>query len=210
MTNNLEKYAISISDFEDDVLIELTRKTNLNILMPRMLSGHLQGKLLEFISKIIKPKKILELGTFTGYSTICLSKGLAENGTITTIEINDELEDIILEYFEKAGIQNKVNLIFGDALEIIPALDNDFDLVFIDADKRSYIDYYKSVIDKVKSGGVIIADNIFWSGKVLEEVQKNDYYTKGILEFNEFVKNDSLVEKFALPLRDGLFLIRKK
>jgi predicted O-methyltransferase YrrM len=210
MLEKIENYAISISDDEDFVLKELTRKTNLTVLMPRMLSGHLQGKLLEFISKIMQPKKILEIGTFTGYSTVCFSKGLADGGTITTIEINIELETIISEFLQKAKIENKVNLIFGDALEIIPGLGNDFDLVFLDADKRYYLKYYKLIIDKIKKGGIILADNIFWSGKVLEKVEKNDLYTKGILEFNEFIKNDNRVEKFALPIRDGLYVIRKK
>jgi len=210
MSDLVEQYSSFISDDEDVILKELTRKTNLRILMPRMLSGNIQGQFLEFISKILKPERILELGTYTGYSTICLSKGLAIDGKIISIEINDELEPIIREYYAKSDIEKKVELIFGDALEIIPQLEENFDLVFIDADKRNYLDYYNIVFEKVKSGGVIIADNIFWSGKVLDEIEKNDLYTQGIVDFNNFVKNDSRVEKVALPLRDGLFMIRKK
>ncbi|MFC2151008.1 O-methyltransferase [Bacteroidota bacterium] len=207
---NIEEYILDHSDKEDPVLAELNRETNLNILRPRMLSGHLQGKILEMISKMINPEKILELGTYTGYSTICLAKGLKANGILHSIEINDELEDIILKYLQKANLQEKVKLYFGDARKIIPEINEQFDLVFIDANKREYIDYYRIVFDYVKSGGFILADNVLWSGKVLELESPDDEYTKGIFEFNELVRNDDRVEKVILPLRDGLTLIRKK
>ena len=207
---NIEEYILNHSDKEDSVLAELNRETNLKILRPRMLSGHLQGKVLEMISKMINPEKILELGTYTGYSAICLAKGLKESGILHSIEINDELEDFILKYLRKAEIENKVKLHFGNAIKIIPEINDKFDLVFIDADKREYLEYYHSVFDFVKPGGFILADNVLWSGKVIELESPDDEYTKGIFEFNEFIKNDDRVEKVILPLRDGLTLIRKK
>lgn len=207
---NIEQYILDHSDIEDPVLQELNRETNLKILRPRMLSGHLQGKILEMISKMIHPEKILELGTYTGYSAICLAKGLKENGKLHTIELNDELEDFILKYFKKAGIENKATLHIGDAKSIIKEINEQFDLVFIDADKREYVDYYNLVFDYVKSGGFILADNVLWSGKVIEMETPDDEYTKGIFDFNDFIKNDDRIEKVILPLRDGLTLIRKK
>ena len=207
---NIEEYILNHSDEEDLVLTELNRETNLKILRPRMLSGHLQGKILEMISKMINPEKILELGTYTGYSAICLAKGLKENGILHTIEINDELEDFISKYLKKAGIKNKVKLHFGDARNIVSEINDKFDLVFIDADKREYLEYYHAIFDFVKPGGFILADNVLWSGKVIEAKSPDDEYTKGIIEFNEFLKNDERVEKVILPLRDGLTLIRKK
>jgi len=207
---NIEEYILNHSDSEDPVLAELNRETNLKILRPRMLSGHLQGKILEMISKMIHPKKILELGTYTGYSAICLAKGLKENGILHTIEINDELEEFILKYLRKAGLEEKVKLHFGDARRIVPELNASFDLAFIDADKREYLEYYNTIFEYVKPGGFILADNVLWSGKVIELESPDDEYTKGIFEFNEFIKNDDRVEKVILPLRDGLTLIRKK
>ena len=206
---NIEEYILNHSDKEDPVLAELNRETNLKVLRPRMLSGHLQGKILEMISKMINPEKILELGTYTGYSAICLAKGLKDNGILHTIEINDELEDLIFKYIKKAGFENKIKLHFGDAMKIVPEINEQFDLVFIDADKREYLEYYKIVFDFVKPGGFLLADNVLWSGKVIEQESPDDEYTKGILKFNEFIKNDNRVEKVILPLRDGLMLIRK-
>lgn len=206
---NIEEYILNHSDKEDPILAELNRETNLKILRPRMLSGHLQGKVLEMISKMIQPEKILELGTYTGYSAICLAKGLKQNGILHTIEINDELEDFILKYIKKSGLEEKIKLHSGDAMKIIPQINEQFDLVFIDADKREYLAYYHIVLDYVKPGGFILADNVLWSGKVIELEKPDDEYTKGIFEFNDFVKNDSRVEKVILPLRDGLTLIRK-
>jgi predicted O-methyltransferase YrrM len=206
---NLSNYILQHIDTEDKILKELSRETNLKKLMPRMLSGHLQGKILEFLSKMIKPENILEIGTFTGYSTICLAKGLTENGKIYTIEINDEHEEIINKYLQKANISEKVKLIIGDANDFIDNFDFNFDLVFIDGDKRQYLEYYKKILQKVKIGGYILADNVLWDGKVVEELQKSDEYTKGILEFNNFAANDLRVEKVILPVRDGITIIRK-
>ncbi|MDA3952377.1 MAG: O-methyltransferase [Bacteroidales bacterium] len=206
----MKEYILEHSDKEDPILAELTRETNLKILNPRMLSGHLQGKVLEMISKMINPEKILELGTFTGYSAICLAKGLKENGILHTIEINDELEDIISKYLQKSGLENKIKPHFGDARKIIPQINEQFNLVFIDADKREYLEYYKIILDYIKPGGFILADNVLWGGKVFEQESPEDLHTKGIIEFNDFIKNDDRIEKVILPLRDGLTLIRKK
>ncbi len=207
---DIDKYILEHIDPEDEVLKELNRETHLKVLGARMLSGHLQGKVLTMISKMIQPKNILEVGTFTGYSAICLAKGLKEGGKLITIEIDDELENFAKKYFVKAGLQNKIEQRIGKALEIIPALNITFDLVFLDADKREYVDYYNSVFEKVNSGGYIIADNTLWSGKVLEKPAHEDFQTKGIIEFNKFVANDKRVEKVILPLRDGMTILRKK
>ncbi len=207
---NIEEYILNHSDEEDPILSELNRETNLKILRPRMLSGHLQGKMLEMISKMINPEKILELGTYTGYSAICLAKGLKEDGILHSIEINDELEDFILKYIKKASLEDKIKLHFGDARNVVPEINEQFDLVFIDADKREYTEYYNIVFDFVKPGGFILADNVLWSGKVMESETPDDEHTKGIIGFNELIKNDARIEKVILPLRDGLTLIRKK
>jgi len=207
---NIEEYILNHSDDEDPLLAELNRETNLKILRPRMLSGHLQGKVLEMLSKMIRPEKILEIGTYTGYSAICLAKGLKEDGVLHTIEINDELEEIITKYIQKSGLQKQINVHFGNALEIIPTLNEKFDLIFIDGDKREYLDYYELVLNYLQPGGFILADNVLWSGKVIELETPDDEYTKGIFDFNDFLKNDKRVEKVILPLRDGLTLIRKK
>jgi len=207
---NIEQYILEHSDPEDSLLAELNRETNLKILRPRMLSGHLQGKILEMISKMIRPEKILEIGTYTGYSAICLAKGLSKDGELHTIEINDELEDFIRKYLQKAGLKNIVNLHIGNALKVIPNLKETFDLVFIDGDKRQYSAYYNTLFDYVKPGGFILADNVLWSGKVIELESPDDEYTKGIFAFNELITKDTRVEKVIIPLRDGLALIRKK
>lgn len=207
---NIEEYLLNHSDSEDPILAELNRETNLKVLRPRMLSGHLQGKFLEMISKMIQPDRILEIGTYTGYSAICMAKGLKENGMLHTIEINDELEDFISKYLQKAQVQEKVKLHFGDARKIITELNETFDLVFIDADKTEYIEYYQIIFDFVKPGGFILVDNVLWSGKVLEKLDPEDVHTKGVIEFNDYIKKDQRVEKVMLPIRDGLTLIRKK
>ncbi|WP_159518640.1 O-methyltransferase [Sunxiuqinia indica] len=205
----LEKYILGHINEEDPVLTELERDTFLNVLQPRMLSGHLQGTILTMFSQMLQPKQILEIGTFTGYSAICLAKGLAEGGQLHTIEINDELESMALKYFQKAGLATKIIQHIGDAEIVIPSLSEQFNLVFIDGDKREYSSYFDLVIDKVPSGGVIIADNILWSGKVTEQPDPNDQQTIGILEFNQKIKNDPRVSQTIIPLRDGLMLIRK-
>lgn len=202
-------YAKKFSEPISTILNSLERETYLKTLMPRMLSGSYQGKLLEFISLMIKPLNILEIGTFTGYSAICLSKGLKEGGLIHTIEINEENEDIILKYFKLAGISDKAKLYIGDALNIIPQLNIQFDLVFIDADKENYLNYYNLVIDKINTGAFILADNVFWDAKVLNEYQYSDNDTKAIIEFNNFVHNDRRVQNLFLPVRDGLMVLRK-
>lgn len=202
-------YSLSKSSKEPKILNDLNRETHLKILNPRMLSGHYQGRILSLVSKIIKPKTVLEIGTYTGYSTICLSEGLEKNGSIHTIDNNEELLVIQNKYFKKAGISEKVKQYTGDATKIVKKLNFDFDLVFIDADKENYPLYFDSIIDKVKPGGVIIADNILWSGKILEKVEEEDYATKSIIEFNDKVNNYEKVEVIILPIRDGLSLIRK-
>ncbi len=206
----LENYIKNSIDAEDPVLEELDRETNLKLLHPRMLSGHIQGKLLQMFSQMIAPTNILELGTFSGYSAICLAKGLKEGGKLISVELNDELKSFASKYIKKSGLENVIKLKIGSALEIIPSLENNFDLVFIDADKKEYLEYYKLVFDKVNPGGYIIADNTLWDGKVVEPVAPNDYQTKGVLEFNEFIANDNRVEKVIVPVRDGLTIIRKK
>ena len=202
-------YSLSKSSKEPKILNDLNRETHLKILNPRMLSGHYQGRILSLVSKIIKPKTVLEIGTYTGYSTICLSEGLDKNGSIHTIDHNEELLVIQNKYFKKAGISEKVKQYTGDATKIIKKLNLDFDLIFIDADKENYPLYFDLIIEKVKPGGVIIADNILWSGKILEKVEEEDYATKSIIEFNDKVNNDDRVETIILPIRDGLSLIRK-
>ncbi len=208
--SKLENYIYNIIDAEDPLLYELNRETHVKLVHPRMVTGHWQGQMLQMLSRMIRPRSILEIGTFTGYSALCFARGLAPEGHIHTIEVNDEIIDIPLKYFKKAGLEDKITLYVGDALEIIPTLNNTFDLVFIDGEKSEYIQYYNAVFDKVESGGYILADNILWSGKVVEEVEKGDYFTRGILEFNEYLKNDKRVEKTILPLRDGTMLIRKR
>jgi len=174
-----------------------------------MLSGHLQGKLLEMMSCMLQPFQILEIGTYTGYSAIALCKGLQENGMLHTIDINAELEAISLKYFKKAGLDHKIKHYTGNALEIIPTINQTFDLVFIDADKENYVNYFELIIDKVRKGGIIIADNVLWSGKVLTATSSNDKETQGIIEFNKYVNKDKRVENLLLPFRDGLMIMRK-
>ena len=208
--NEIDKYILNHIEAEDEVLNELDRETNLKVLGGRMISGHLQGQVLTMLSKMIQPRTILEIGTFTGYSAICLSKGLQKNGKLITIEIDDELESIASKYFEKAGVKEYIEQRIGSAIEIISSLNESFDLVFIDADKREYTEYYELVFEKVPSGGYIIADNTLWSGKVLDVPAPDDNYTKSIIEFNTLVKNDNRIEKVIFPLRDGMTVIRKK
>jgi len=209
MNRKLDKYITSHSSPEDQVLADLYRQTHIRFINPNMTSGHLQGKLLEFISTMINPENILEIGTFTGYSAICLSKGLKPGGKLITIELNDELESFSHSYFCKAGVDFKIVQLTGNALELIPSVNIPFDLVFIDGDKREYTDYYKLVIDKVRPGGYILADNVLWGGKVIEEDVK-DPQTKGVIEFNEMIIRQKNIEVVMLPIRDGLTLIRKK
>jgi caffeoyl-CoA O-methyltransferase len=203
------EYARQHSSSEDEVLAALNRETHLRTVYPNMLSGHLQGKFLEMISHLLAPRRILEIGTFTGYSAICMARGLAEGGLLHTIDINDETMVIARKYIHLASLDDKIILHTGNALDIISNLGEIFDLVFVDADKPQYISYYKAVFDKVRVGGVILADNVLWGGKVLNENKFPDRETKGILDFNTFVSEDPRVEKVMIPLRDGLLMIRK-
>ena len=206
----LEKYILAHIDEQDPVLQELERETFLHVLRPRMLSGHLQGTILTMFSQMLQPQRILEVGTYTGYSAICLTKGLADDGQLHTIELNDELESIAQKYFQKAGLSEKITQHLGDAKTIIPQVKGPFDLVFLDGDKRDYIAYFDLVIDQVRPGGIILADNILWSGKVVEKLDEKDEQTKGILAFNQKMKDDPRVSQTIIPFRDGLMLIRKK
>jgi len=205
----IEDYILKHIDSEDPLLTELNRETHVKQLRARMVSGPLQGKILEMISKLITPKRILEIGTFTGYSALCLAKGLAADGQLDTIEINDELESFAKKYFLRSPHAHQIQQHIGNATAILATLDKEYDLAFIDGDKRQYVNDYDKVLQLMRPGGVILADNVLWSGKVVELSSPDNDYTKGIMEFNEFVKNDKRVEKVILPLRDGLTLIRK-
>lgn len=210
MNRELEQYILQHIEPQSDILYQLERETHLKTLFPRMLSGHLQGEMLTMLCKMIQPENILEIGTFTGYSAICMARALAENGKLHTIEINDELIRFSKKYFEKAKLAHKIELYTGDALNIIPTINQTFDLVFIDGDKRQYSDYYHCVFNKVAPNGYIIADNVLWYEKVVETPEKCDEYTKGIIDFNDMVQNDNRVENTIVPVRDGLMVIRKK
>jgi len=194
---------------EEDFLLELDRETHQKVLHPRMLSGHLQGQILSMISNMVKPKYILEIGTFTGYSALCLAKGLAAGGELHTIEIDDELESLAKKYFLKSGMADQIVQHIGDAREIIPSLNHQFQLVFIDADKRDYCDYFQLIFSKIPVGGFIVADNVLWDGKVIDPDSAGEAQTRGILEFNDLVQNDSRVKNVILPVRDGIMLIQK-
>lgn len=207
---NLEKYILAHTRDDDKVLADLYRKTHIKFVNPNMVSGHLQGAILTMISNMVAPEKILEIGTFTGYSAICLARGLKKNGCLDTIEIDDELTDFILSYFKKAGVEKQINLFTGNALDLIKKLPGPYDLVYIDGDKREYAAYYNLVFEKVRPGGFIIADNVLWGGKVTDSEYKNDPFTKGIMEFNELVHKDVRVENVIFPVRDGLMLLKKK
>lgn len=206
----VEEYCRANSSLPGSGTLEwIERTTHLRTNHARMLSGRTEGGLLSLISRIVRPQRTLELGVFTGYSTVCLAEGLAPGGVIDSIEINDELEDIIREAFSREGIEGKVNLIFGDALEIVPTLPHTYDLVYIDANKRQYPDYWRLVVDKVRSGGVIIADNTTWDGKVAAEQRPHDVQSEAICTFNEMVAGDSRVRCVMLPVRDGITLALK-
>lgn len=205
----LDQYIINHISAEEDYLYELGRETNLKVIGSRMLSGHLQGQILSMISAMIKPQYILEIGTFTGYSALCLANGLAEGGQLHTIEIDDELGPMAQKYFLKAGMADRIIQHIGDAHKIIPTLNPSFDLVFIDADKRDYCDYYRMVIDKIPVGGFLLADNILWSGKVVDPEAADEAQTRGIIEFNDLVQNDQRVKNVILPVRDGIMVVQK-
>jgi caffeoyl-CoA O-methyltransferase len=209
ISRKLEQFILNHSTPEDPVLEDLYRQTHIRFINPNMVTGHPGGKFLEMISLMIRPENILEIGTFTGYSAICLSKGLRPGGKLITIDLNDELTAFAHSYFCLAGAESKITQLTGKAQDIIPGLDTMFDLAFIDGDKREYIDYYKVVIDKVKPGGLIIADNVLWGEKVFEE-DTADQQTRGIIDFNEMIRNEKNIDYLILPVRDGIMLIYKK
>jgi predicted O-methyltransferase YrrM len=206
----IEQYALTHTQPEPEILAQLNRETWLKVLQPRMLSGHMQGRFLSLMSHLIKPKRILEIGTYTGYSAICMAEGLAQDGKLHTIDINEELETMVQQYIEKAGLSAKIEMHVGNAMEIIPELNETWDMVFIDADKENYLNYFNLIIDKVRAGGLIIADNVLWSGKILQVAAPNDEETKALQTFNEAVSADNRVESQLLPIRDGLMFLRKK
>ncbi|MBM77740.1 MAG: methyltransferase [Crocinitomicaceae bacterium] len=207
--SEIEKYALSYSSKESDLLYELNRQTHIKILQPRMLSGHLQGRFLSMISKALAPVSILEIGTYTGYSALCLAEGLSSKGCLTTIDKNEELEAFAKTYFEKSTFKSQIKMHVGNALDIIPTLHEKWDLVFIDADKENYSNYFDLVVDNVRQGGWIIADNVLWSGKVLSEVKSNDLETESLKLFNAKVHEDNRVTNLLLPIRDGLMILIK-
>lgn len=208
--DNMEDYILSHSDEEGSLLSTLYRDANVNLLRPRMLAGHLQGRILKMFCRMLRPHRVLEIGTYTGYATLCMAEGLEEGALIHTIEINDEMEDFIMKYFPRSPYKDKIKLHFGDALELIPTLGETFDMVYIDGDKRQYSDYFETAFPYIRQGGLILADNTLWDGKVIEEVHSSDRQTEEILHFNDKIKNDDRIEKVILPLRDGLTMIWKK
>lgn len=209
LEDKIEQYAQLFSTPENEVLAALNRETHLKIMIPQMLSGHIQGNFLKMISYMLNPSRVLEIGTFTGYSAICFAEGLQENGLVHTIDINAELEDICAKYFQLSGFENKIKHHIGAALDIIPTLEESFDLVFIDADKINYAAYYDLVFHKVRKGGFIIADNVLWSGKVTEEIKASDKDTLALHAYNKKINEDERVENFLVPIRDGLMVAKK-
>lgn len=208
---SVEEYISRHSSEESPLLQKVNRETYTEVLMPRMLSGHFQGRVLSMLSFMIRPKRILEIGTFTGYSALCLAEGLAQDGELITIDVNEELEDRVRGYISSAGMDTKIRYIIGNAVTLIPSIDGPFDLVFIDADKHNYFQYYQLVFDKVSSGGFIMVDNTLWNGKVTSaEIVMKDKDTRNLDDFNKHIALDSRVEKIILPIRDGITVIRKK
>ncbi len=209
----IQQYAEKHSDIEPDYLYQLNRYTHLNVLKPRMLSGQLQGRFIALISQLIKPEFALDIGTYTGYSALCIAEGLTPNGTVHTLDNNEELMHFFNDYLTKTPFQNQVKIHCGDAIDSIQKLNQEiphWDLVWIDADKENYLNYYKNTIDKLRSGGVIMADNVLWSGKIIEEIDKKDKDTLALKEFNDYVLSDERVNKVLLPIRDGIMMILKK
>lgn len=210
LDEELDNYVCAHTENEPKVLQELNRETHVNVLKPRMLSGHFQGRVLSLISHMIQPTDILEIGTYTGYSAICLAEGMKPDGHLVTIDKNEELEDMVMEYIQKSGNEDRIKPLIGDAMQLVPELKRQFDIVFIDADKSNYINYYNMVFDKVRKGGYIIFDNVLWSGKVVEEVKPNDKDTQVLVELNRMIHEDQRVQEVLFPIRDGLLIARKK
>jgi predicted O-methyltransferase YrrM len=208
VNDDLSAYLEKSCEQEPELLKRIDRETQLEVLMPRMVSGHFQGRVLSFLSKMMQPKRVLEIGTFTGYATLCLAEGLLKDGKIITIDINEELEDRVRGYFSASAFNEKIDYRIGNAVDLVPSIDEIFDIVFIDADKKNNGLYYHQIFDKVRSGGLILIDNVLWSGKVV--ANKTDQDTTNILTFNEMISADERVEKLILPIRDGLFIVRKK
>lgn len=208
LNETLKLYLEQYCEPEPELLKHIDRETNLKVLMPRMVSGHYQGRVISLLTKLVCPKNILEIGTFTGYATLCFAEGLVEDGKIITLDINEELEDRVRGYFAQSAYADKIDYRIGNAMEIVPTLKETFDMVFIDADKKNNLNYYHLVFNQVKPGGLIIVDNVLWSGKVV--AQKEDKDTSNIINFNDEIAKDQRVEKLILPVRDGLFIIRKK
>jgi predicted O-methyltransferase YrrM len=210
LPKKIDDYVVNHSQKEPELLQQLNKETWQKVLNPRMLSGSYQGRILAMISKLIQPKTILEIGTYTGYSALCLAEGLQKSGTLFTIDKNEELEDFAKKYFEQSPYNTQIKQLVGNALDIIPTLNQKFDLVFIDADKSNYHTYFKMIIGKMNSGGVILSDNVLWSGKVVEKIEPNDKDTKALIEYNELLNNDDRIETILLPIRDGLSISRVK
>lgn len=210
LPEKIDNYVVEHSEQEPTLLKELSRETWQKVLNPRMLSGAFQGRILSMISKLIQPKTILEIGTYTGYSALCLAEGLTTNGTLHTIDKNEELEELQYTYFQKSAYKNQIKQYIGNAIDIIPTMNKKFDLVFIDADKSNYVNYFNLIIDNMNKGGVILSDNVLWSGKVVEELNPKDIDTKVLLEYNKLLNSDNRLETILLPIRDGLTISRVK
>ena len=210
LPQKIDNYVVEYSQQEPKILQELSKETWQKVLNPRMISGAYQGRVLSMLSKLIAPKNILEIGTYTGYSTLCFAEGLAKNGTIFTIDKNEELEDLQQKYFQKSGYNNQIKTFVGNALDIIPTINKKFDLVFIDADKSNYINYFNLVIEKMNSGGIILSDNVLWNGKVIEQLNPKDKDTKVLLAYNKLLNEHERIETVLLPIRDGLTISRVK
>ncbi|MEL6916996.1 MAG: O-methyltransferase [Bacteroidota bacterium] len=208
LSQDIENYIAEHSEDEPSALKELTRETNLKVVQPRMITGHFQGRVLSMLSKILSPKNILEIGTYTGYSAICLAEGLQKDGMLHTVDINEELVDMQRRYFHKSGFGDSIEQHLGDALDIVPKLDVLFDLIFIDAEKKSYDAYFECVIEKTRPGSIILSDNVLWSGKVVAPLQKGDMATRTLLGYNKKLKEDPRIETVVLPIRDGLTVSR--
>ena len=210
LSEELENYAAQHTEDEPLLLQELNKRTHLNVLQPRMISGHFQGRFLSLLSKMVQPRTILEIGTYTGYATLCLAEGLHPEGVLHTIDIKEELTDLQREFFDRSGYGSQIVQHLGKAADIIPSLNTTFDLVFIDADKQNYAHYFELVIEKMNRGGIILSDNVLWSGKVVEEVKHNDKHTQALMAYNQKIKDDPRVETVLLPIRDGITLSRVK
>lgn len=208
LSEELENYAAQHTEDEPLLLQELNKRTHLNVLQPRMISGHFQGRFLSLLSKMVQPRTILEIGTYTGYATLCLAEGLHPEGLLHTIDIKEELTDLQHEFFDRSGYGRQIVQHLGKAADIIPSLNTTFDLVFIDADKQNYAHYFDLVIEKMNRGGIILSDNVLWSGKVVEEVKHNDKHTQALMAYNQKIKDDPRVETVLLPIRDGITLSR--